>query len=152
MGSVFRVLGIIFCITLALGIVGFAVVAHYGNKLDAETQTYVDQTVPLIVGRWDVEEFMKRASSAFLNVTPRPEVDRLFRVLAERLGSLKACKGSHGSSFMSVTIFNGKQLTGNYMADADFVKGPATIRIRIVWHDPDWQFLGFYVNSPVLIQ
>jgi hypothetical protein len=48
MGRVLRVLGIMFCITVVLGIVGFAVVAHYGKKFDAETQTYVDQTVPLI--------------------------------------------------------------------------------------------------------
>src|SRR5438876_10831476 len=71
MGRVLRVLGIIFCITLALGIVGFAVLAHYGNKLDAETQRYVDQTVPLIVGRWDVAEFMERVSPEFLKVAPR---------------------------------------------------------------------------------
>jgi len=43
-------------------------------------------------------------------------------------------------------------LTGNYVADADFDKGSAAIQIRLVWHDPDWQFLAFHVNSPVLIQ
>jgi len=46
----------------------------------------------------------------------------------------------------------GRQVTGKYVAKAEFETGPATINIKAIKKGDNWQLMGFQINSMTFIQ
>jgi len=151
MKKFFAVLGGIFAVLIVFAAVGFFVLNHFGNQLDQESKSYVDSNLPKIITNWNVEELLKRASPELMKVAPRDKVEKLFKMFAEKLGPLEYYEGSTGQSNMLVTTQDGYVVTGVYVAEARFVKAPATIKFRIIKHDDNWQILEFHVNSDAIM-
>jgi len=144
MGQFFKVLGVIFLGIIIAGVIGFAVVAYQGTKLDKSSKAYVDRVAPIIISSWNLQELMDHASPELLKMTPHDKLDSTFKMFSEKLGTLKEYKGSEGSSLMHLfpTV-----ITAKYIARATFEKGNAEIRISIIRHNKKWQLVGFYVDS-----
>jgi hypothetical protein len=143
-------LSVIFVCFIILGIVLMSRAALTGPKLDAESKAYVDRVVPSIVGSWDSKDLLSYASPELLKVAPLDQIDPLFEIAAQKLGKLKAYKGSKGGVSVNATP-QGKVITAAYVAQAAFEKADATVRILVIKHGSKWQVLGFVVDSPALV-
>jgi hypothetical protein len=143
-------LGVIFACLIILGIILMSRAALTGPKLDAESKAYVDRIVPSIVGSWDSKDLLSYASPELLKVAPLDQIDPLFKIAAQKLGKLKAYKGSKGGVSVNVTP-QGKVITASYMAQVAFDKADATVKILMIKHGRKWQVLGFVVDSPALL-
>jgi hypothetical protein len=135
-----------------LGIIGFFAFQYLGSGLDRDTKAYVDEVVPIIAASWNSKELVNRASPELLRVASKERIETLFDVFSKRLGPLKEYRGSRGEAKILLTLQQGKVITGAYVADAVFEKGPATIQIRTIWRDDRWQILSFHVNSDAFLR
>gem|GEM_PF-5097444 len=59
-----------------------------------------------------------------------------------------------GDSNVSYTTRDGKVTTATYVAAATFENGEGNIKVRLIQSPSSgqWQFLNFYVDSPLLLQ
>ena len=148
MKKVFITLGAIFLIVIVTvaAVIGFA--AYNGNKLDSASKAYVDQNIPPIISSWSPEELMRRSSPELKSSVTPQQFAELFKTLSQ-LGSLKTYESAQGDSNMSYTTQNGKMITAEYTAHAEFTNGKAELKIKLIQHDGQWQLLGFHVNSPL---
>ena len=79
MKTALSIVGIVFLVILfVLGcFIGFVV--YEGNKFDASSKAYVDESVPAIVTSWSKDELAKRESSQFRKATSDDEMIALFK-------------------------------------------------------------------------
>jgi len=145
------ILGAMFLVTVVLGVGAFAFIAVKGPALDADSKRFADETIRAIVTQWDVAELEKRATPEFLAVAQKQHVDKLF-LMFRRLGTLKDYKGSRGDATMSLTTQHGWVISAAYSGEAEFENGPATIHLRLIQREDQWQILRFEVNSKVFEQ
>jgi hypothetical protein len=145
-GSLFLLL-----VLVAGGFIGYA--AYQGKGLDASSKAYVEANVPPIISLWSKDELLKRSSPQLLKiVNEKPEqLDQLFLKLS-KLGALRSFGDVKGDSNVSYTTQNGKATTASYVATAKYENGEAQISIRLIQLAGQWQFLNFYVNSPLFLQ
>lgn len=151
MKKILIALGVLF---LGLIVVGGSLLAYFiyqGSKLDASSKAYVDENVPKIVSGWATQNLVDRASPELLRVVTPIEAAKLFQKLSI-LGSLRNYQGSRGQATFYYTSKDGKVISANYVAKADFVKGQAEINIKLIQHNGNWQILSFYVNSPLFLK
>jgi hypothetical protein len=151
MKKFFIVLGAIFLALIVLGALGIGFVAIRGNALDKESKAYADAAIPAIFTTWLDKALLDRASSEFNQGTTALQVYQIFRRGESSLGRLQKCEPAQGQSLMSVTTQNGKTISAQYSAKAQFEKGEATIRLVLVKHGDQWQILRFDVGSPELL-
>ena len=144
------VLGGIFGLLIIVGIVGFSILAAKGSALDEESKAYVDDVTPKILANFSKETLFQYASDELKNSGTEEEFDKLFNWFG-KLGKFIEYKDSNGQANMSVTTQNGKQITGYYVAQAEFENGPATIKVSTVKKGDDWQVNGFHINSMALV-
>lgn len=144
-------LGVIFLGLIVFAVIGGSVLHSVGSRLDEESKLYVDEAIPAVVGMWDSQELLDRASPEFLGATAQKDVEHLFEIFAKRLGPLKEYRGPQGESNMFVDAAKGKIITAAYSAEAEFEKGPATIQMRIILRNDEWKILNFRVNSAALV-
>lgn len=152
MRKLLLVLGAVFGVLLIVICAGVAFVAVKGNALDKESHAYVDNALPAIMLHWSQDELTQRASPEFLRAINSDDLAKLLSAFHRKLGDLAQYKGSKGDALMALTTQNGKVITANYVATADFQQGPATIQIKLIKHDDNWQILGFHVESKVLLE
>ncbi|MHC4962443.1 MAG: hypothetical protein ACYTE1_07520 [Planctomycetota bacterium] len=146
------ILWIVFCfllIVLTVGLLGYYLVSK-GIQLDKESKDYVDTVVPNVISGWNKEELLKQASPELLGVTKDEDLDKLFTMF-RKLGKLKKYKGSEGQSLISVTTEQGKKVTANYTAMAEFERGEASIKVNLIKHGDEWQILMFNVSSDIFL-
>ena len=137
-----------------LAIAGFfGYVAYQGRGLDASSKAYIETNVPPIISTWSKDELLKRASPQLLKIlNEKPEqLDLLFQKLS-KLGALRSFGEIKGDSLVSYNTQNGKATTASYVATAKYENGEAKISIRLVQLSGQWQFIYFYVNSPLFLQ
>jgi hypothetical protein len=151
-----KVLSIIGGLFLALivvigGFFGYA--AYQGRGLDVSSKAYVEENVPPILSSWSKDELVKRSSPELLKaIDGNPDqVSQLFRKLS-KLGALRSFTNVKGDSQVFYTSEEGKTITAAYTATAAFENGEARITTRLVQKSGHWQFVLFYVNSPILLQ
>jgi D-Tyr-tRNAtyr deacylase len=106
--------------------------------------------VPNVISGWNKEELLKQASPELLGVTKDEDLDKLFTMF-RKLGKLKKYKGSEGQSLISVTTEQGKKVTANYTAMAEFERGEASIKVNLIKHGDEWQILMFNVSSDIFL-
>lgn len=133
------------------GFIGYA--AYQGQGLDASSKAYVEENVPAIISTWSKDELLKRSSLELLKVAnENPEqLDQLFQKLS-KLGAMRSFGDVKGDSNVSYTTQNGKVTTASYGATAKFENGEGRITARLIQSNGQWQFLLFYVDSPLFLQ
>lgn len=145
-----QVLGIIFlALVAAVGsLIGYA--AYNGNRLDASSKAYVDSAVPAIVTNWSESELTARAAPQLMQGSTPAQLTKMFAWF-RTLGPMKKYCGSKGDSNVSVTP-QGKNVSANYVACAQFEKGEATIQVTLLQNKAEaWEIAGFRVNSMALV-
>jgi len=152
MKKFFQILGGIFLVIVLIVAVLVGIGVYQGTRLDASSKAYVEANVKPIVETWSKEELLKRASPQLIEALGKdPEqVDRLFAKLA-KLGPLKSLSEPKGQSLVAVNTGTGKVISASYTETGQFENGHADFSIRLVQIGGQWQFLGFYVNSPIML-
>jgi hypothetical protein len=143
-------LGLVFAGILVVGVIGFGILSYFGSGLDKESKMFVDQKIPIIASSWNPQELVNVASPELLQVAPADKIEALFGVFSQRLGPMQGYKGSRGEAKLFFGP-QGKTTTAEYVADAEFEKGTATVIMRTILRNGQWQVLEFRVNSPLLI-
>jgi hypothetical protein len=146
MKKVLIILGAIFLVLIlvVVAVIGYA--AYTGNKLDASSRAYVDESVPAIISTWSKDELIKRASPQLRQKTSDDQIDQLFTTLSSKLGTFQSYDGAKGQSNMSFTSQDGQVTTASYVAGATFQNGKAEIQIKLIRDNDSWQILGFHVE------
>jgi hypothetical protein len=151
MKTALSIVGIVFLILLALALGFFGFVAYEGNKFDASSKGYVDESVPAIVANWSKDELIKRESPQLRKAVSDDDLAALFSKLGA-LGPMQSYDGAKGDANMNVTPGSGLQVTAAYVAGATFQNGKAEIKINLIQIDGAWLILGFHVNSPIFVK
>jgi len=151
MKTALSIIGIVFLVLLVLlgGVIGYAI--YKGNKLDASSQAYADESVSAIVANWSKDELVKRESPQFRNATSDDELTGLFDKLSE-LGPMQNYGGSTGAANVNFTPASGLQITASYVAKAIFQNGKAEIKLNLIQVNGAWQILGFHVDAPIFVK
>jgi len=153
MKKALTILGGIFICLIVVAVVGFSVLNYFGNKLDKESKSYVDEVIPIIIADWNSKELINRASPEFLESTPLDKLNSFMNACSKRLGKLKEYKGAKGQAGIHYGIgIKNKSTTAEYVAEAIFDNASATIQIQLVLRNDIWHILGFRVNSEVFMQ
>jgi hypothetical protein len=140
-------------LTVIVGItIVFAIMSVMGPKFDSESKKFVEETVPIICSSWNYQDLTCRASTELLNSASDEDFKLVFKNFSEKLGHLKKHKVSAGEARIGFFIQNGKVVTADYIVDAEFDKGPATIHIRLIKRGDKWQYKQFFINSPAFIR
>src|SRR3989442_15703267 len=95
-----RVLAWIGGAVVALVLTALAVMPYVGPRLGAEAKTYVEQSLPVILGRWNTDDLVSHASPELLQALPADKLVRFYEAGAERLGPLKTVQSVKGDSFV----------------------------------------------------
>jgi hypothetical protein len=151
MKKFFIVLGVIFAVVIAVIGIVLAIFIPRALRLDREAKAYIQESVPNILVHWNSQELVDRATPKLLEEgKSRDNIDKIF-VQFQKLGSFKSLGTLHGS--VGTMAFSGEGVitVGNYTADADFEKGPATIKIQLQRTNDSWRINAFYINSPALL-
>ena len=151
MKKVLMILGGVFVMLAVFAVLGIAILAVKGNALDKESNQYADAAVRAIVSQWDITEIQNRASPEFKAAVKDDDLERLVKMF-RRLGKLKTYNGAKGQATMSVTTQNGKVISAEYVASADFHTGPAEIRLSLIKHGDQWQLAGIRINSKLFLE
>ena len=149
MKKTLMILGGIFVFLVLAGAIGLYILDVKGTALDKESKAYVDEVTPKILANLSKETLFQYASDELKKAASPEEFDKIFNWFA-KLGQFKEYKGAKGQSNMSVTSERGKQITGYYEAQAEFEKGPATIKITVIKKGDNWQVIRFYIESMAL--
>jgi len=129
-----------------------AVMRYVGPRLDAEAKAYVEQTLPRIIGSWNVEELRHEASPELLRGAGE-KLATFYQVSAERLGPLKTVQAVKGDSYVRFWVFPWSlTIGGNFVADVLFEKAAARVSIKTIRRNGRWQYQWFYVNSDAYLQ
>src|SRR5258705_5715655 len=145
MKKVFLVLGI----AALFAIIGIGIVAYRGTALDHESRAFVDESLPRILDGWNDEALIAVATPQLLRSASREDLDHVFATYM-RLGRLLHYEPATGQATMSYTTKNGSEVTGRYVARAEFENGPASISVLITKRQEKWLIHGLQVNSKVL--
>jgi hypothetical protein len=153
MKKFFQILGGIFLVLVVIVAVLIGVGIYQGTRLDSSSKAYVEVNVKPVVETWSKEELLKRASPELIEILGKDpdQVDRLFTKLA-KLGALKSLSEPKGQAVISVKNDTGKVVSASYTETGEFENGHADFNIRLIQIDGQWRFLGFYVNSPIMLQ
>jgi hypothetical protein len=148
MKKVLMVLGIVFLVLLFALAAFIGYVAYNGNRLDASSKLFVDQSVPAILSSWSRDEMVKRSSPQLREKSSDDQIDRLFAMLSSKLGPFQSYDGAKGDSRMNYDL--GKReltTTAFYVANATFQRGKAEIKVHLVRDRGRWEILGFNVQA-----
>nr|WP_063572517.1 hypothetical protein [Luteibacter rhizovicinus] len=153
MKKFFQILGGIFLV-LVLIIAAFVGMGIYqGTRLDSSSKAYVEANVKPVVATWSKDELLKRASPQLIEILGKEpsQVDRLFEKFS-KLGALKSLSEPKGQSLVAINTGSGKVISASYTETGEFENGRADFNIRLIQIDGEWRFLGFHVNSPIMLQ
>jgi len=140
-------LGILFALLLASVGGYFGFLAYEGNKCDASSKAYVDESVPAIVSNWSKDELLKRVSSELRQAASEDDLTAMFAKLSG-LGSMQSYDGSTGEAKVHLTKTAKLQVTAAYVARATFQKGKAQIKLDLKQVDGEWYIQSFSVVPP----
>jgi len=150
MERIFKVLVVFVAITILLSVFGIGIVSMKNAALEKECMAYVDQVVPIILTDMSVETLSRFASDEMLNVIPKEELVEGFTCFS-KLGELRSYIGCDGRTNTWGSLQNGRMITGDYVAQADFETGLATVELLLLKKKGHWSILGFHINSEELL-
>lgn len=138
-------LGLVSLVLVATLIGGIAVIAYNGNKLDAESKSFVDAAIPAISANWSAQALLEKASPEFIQSVSADRLKAVFNQFST-LGHLAKYEGSQGESNMAFFSGSGSSISASYTARARFENGEAIFRIALVKRDGQWLIRGLNVT------
>jgi hypothetical protein len=139
--------GALSLILLVAGVIGFAILAYRGTKLDKESSAYADAALKAIATDWSQKELLDRESPEFKRATPVEELDALFGQYA-KLGHLQSTEPMKGQAGIFYDARTGQRIEGHYIAKAQFENAEATVTLTLIKHGDQWQIAGIHVDAP----
>ena len=147
------IVGGVFLVLLLAGAVFFGYGVYQGKKLDASSRAYIEQNIPTILQTWSKDALLERAAPRLrrdLDEDPA-NTDLLFKKFKE-VGTFQKMDDIKGNSITSLMPNKGLVKTAHYVIQAKFDQGDATITVNLVQTAEKWQVVGFFVNSPRMLQ
>ena len=141
--------GIVAVIFVLLAGAGITYMAKKGGQLDNESKAFVDEKVLEFIKTWNKQIILDNASKELLAVITEEEIDKLIEVY-KKLGALKGYYGAEGSSLVNYNN-QGKTISAEYTAKADFENGLAEIKVKLVKREGKWFLKLFLINSKVFL-
>lgn len=146
MKKVFMWFGIVCLALIVLAAGAFGILAYYMRDADATSKAYVREANAKILAAWSPEEMESRASQELKALAPHDAVVQLFGRLGQ-LGNLQTVSEPKGEANTVYNIGRGMVVTANYVSEAIFQNGTATIATGLIQHGKQWQLLSFHVNN-----
>jgi hypothetical protein len=132
-------------------ICAFATLAAVGGSacapFDDPDVAYVDEAIVAIVGSWDCRHLAGRASSEMESTWTSEQMAALCASGSAELGQLRAYRGSHNTTRVTLDSDGDRVVLGSYMAKAEFEKGSAIIEVIAVRRGSLWRIREFRVTS-----
>lgn len=111
----------------------------------SESLTYVNDSIPKILGNWDSREFSRQCTPTLLKSTQKDSLDQSFADLLGRCGQMTAYQG--------IKYFGLDNLRGDsvwqFVAQADFENGWAIITGRVIWQGQRCWFDHFSISNAI---
>jgi hypothetical protein len=146
-----QILGAVFGVLILAVIIFVAVFVVKGTALDKESTDFIDKVAPNILGDMTKEAFFTYASDEFKAAMKPDEFEKVLNVY-RKLGHLRLYKGAKGTVGMTVDANKGKIVLGQYVAEAEFDRGPARLQIVTVKKGDRWFIQGFKIDSPAFME
>jgi hypothetical protein len=134
---------LLFAVVVTVGFLFVRWAAKKGRHLDQETRQYADASIVAVISNWNEQALLDRASVRLLDKIH--EQNNLPQAFArwKNLGKLVKYEGSTGHPNMTVDRKHGIVLSALYLANAQFERGTATIRIVLIRERQGWRILSF---------
>src|SRR5665213_1640364 len=108
-------LGVITAVLIGFGAVSLFVLSRNGAALDAQSKSYVEDSVVSIATGWNTDELWKRASPHLRKMTTRDDLRRFLEAAKDALGPLVEYRGARGEAMMSL-VNSTKTVSARYVA------------------------------------
>jgi hypothetical protein len=138
------IVSVMVLVLLILVVAGFGYVSYEGEKNDASSKAYADESIPAIVSNWSKDELVKRESPQLSQAASDDQLTTLFEKLS-MLGPMESYDGAQGQAHMRISR-SGLKVTAAYVAQATFQKSKAEIKINLIQVDGAWLIQGFGVG------
>jgi hypothetical protein len=145
--KVLKIFGGLCVAVFLLLIILVSIIAYTGRGLDKESKTYADAAIVAITSQWNEKDLTDRASPQFMATVKDPADLHLMMGVLRSLGPLKKYDGSKGEANIDLNWPRGRTITAIYVAQAEFDRGPAEIKISLVKLDGVWKIVGFNVTQ-----
>ena len=166
-GGIFIILiAVIAATVLAIVIAVFIFLPKYLKSLpqtleiNEEAQDYVNTAILETVSDWNFKKLYDKATPQLLELSHSEESEKIID-FCRQLGKLESYKGAVGgwqtSSESSKEIYQhsankfGMITLGNYVAEADFEKASATIKVQIIRRENQWLINSFTISTQGVI-
>lgn len=166
-GGIFLILiALIAATVLAIVIAMFIFLPKYLKSLpqalevNEEAQDYVNTAILETVSDWNFKKLYDKATPQLLELSHSEESEKIIE-FCRQLGKLQSYKGAVGgwqsSPDASKQIYPksshqfGKVTLGNYVAQADFEKAPATIKVQVIRRENQWLINSFTISTQGVI-
>jgi hypothetical protein len=146
----FFVFGIGCACLIAAAAAGFGYLAFLGSGLDKESKAYADSTVVAVTSHWDPQALDKLASPILAHAASADQMRSMFDWFGT-LGPLTNSKGCVGSSAVYASVGQQRRTTAQYLCEARYQQGMATVQLSLIKIDKAWMVEGFRVNSDFLL-
>lgn len=114
------------------------------SGLQQDATTYVNTTLPKILADWDWQALQATLSPQFRAVTPLvTSLHDSFDTAHDRLGTLKQCQCTSGR----VELSRQGAAEGDYIINAEFESGPASICLHLIRSNNQWFISSFRINT-----
>jgi hypothetical protein len=123
-----------------------------GSRARSEGVAVVRDLAPRLMQPWAPEALSQNAAPALMNGMKPGQLEKLFRHLTSHLGPLKSIDQINEGPFNVFVSNAGFQVHVQYVMEATFEKGPATVRWTLLKQDGRWRIEGFFVNSDLMME
>jgi len=139
-----QILGALFLIILVMVAVGSAVFVSKAMNLQKSANTYLEQSLPVILKNWNADEFIRHAETVFFpDERRRLELDQFFSGLST-LGNLQNFRVSE----CGVEASSSQGTLAKFTLNAWFDRGPAQINIVLIRDGARWRYMRFDIAIP----
>jgi hypothetical protein len=114
--------------------------------LDAESKTFVQDTIATIGARWDADALWSRATAHFREQTKPEDLHALFDAAGGSLGQLVEYQAIHGKATFTFAK-DGMLVSAIYVVKAAFQNGEAELQIGLVKSGSAWLIDNFQFGS-----
>lgn len=166
-GGIFIILIALITVTvLAIVIAVFIFLPRYlktvpqAMEINEEAQDYVNTAILETVSDWNFHKLYDKATPQLLELSHSEESEKIIN-FCRQLGKLESYKSAvggwqtsgDGSKEIHATNSQkfGKITLGNYVAEADFEKASATIKVQIIRRDNQWLINSFTISTQGVI-
>jgi hypothetical protein len=123
-----------------------------GSRAQPEGAAFIREIAPRLMRPWTPEVLSQNAAPALTSAMKPGQLEKLARFVSTRLGPLARIDAIREGSFKVYVGSAGFQVRTQYVMEATFEKGPATIQWALLKQGDTWSIEGFHVNSDLLLE